>query len=315
VARRRALHGVLVTYRRPAGLARSLAALAAQRRRLDLLVVVDNAPGPEGEAAVRRAEAARRVEYVAAPENLGFAGGVALGTERVLTVAADEDWVAVFDDDDPVDDPALLADLLAFAERALALDPATGAVGCVGGRFDLRRGRIVRVPDEELAGAVPCDFVAGGHVPLYRAGALRRAGSFSPAIFFGLSEVEHGLRLRRAGYTVYADGDRWRARRAAAGRLGRRGAPSWRLPPLDWRRYYSLRNAIAILRTWGRPAAAARVTAVQAIGKPLVNLPFAPRAALAHLALGARACFDGWTGRMGRRLAPDGASRPSKAAS
>src|SRR5687767_3116817 len=132
-----------------------------------------------------------------------------------------------------------------------------------------------RVRDEDLRGPVSVDFIGGGHFPLYRVQAIRAAGPFSPDIFFGLSEVEHGLRLRSAGYSLYADGDLWRGRREVAGRIGLELNPSLRLRQMNWRRYYGLRNVIYILRSYGRRRAAIRVTVIQGIGKPLVNLPFA----------------------------------------
>lgn len=307
---RRQLFGVLVTFRRPTELSVALRSLIAQDRPVDRLVVIDNSPMPQNETSVRTYEAqGHAVDYVSTHTNLGFAGGVAEGMERVLTFADDRDWIVVFDDDDPPHSTTALGELADFGETMLARDPRTAVVGVVGGRFDWRRGSMLRVPDAELDGPVSVDFIGGGHLPLYLTEAIRAVGPFSKEIFFGLSEVEHGLRLRRAGYSIYADGARWRARRADAGRLGLTIAPSRRLPEVGWRRYYSLRNAIYILRSAGKRRAALRLTFVRGLGKPFLNLPLTPSLAVRHLALNTRACWDGWRGRMGKRIEPDATAR------
>lgn len=306
----RRLFGVLVTFRRPAELSVYLRRLALQERPLDRLVVIDNSPVPENEAHVRayRSEGFV-VDYVPMSANLGSAGGVAEGMERVLDFARDLDWIAVFDDDDPPHSGTVLRDLVRFGEMMLEGDTRTAAVGLVGARYDWRRGSIVRVADEELDGPVAVDFIGMGHFPLYLAKPIRSVGPYSREIFFGHSEVEHGLRLRAAGYSIYADGLRWRERRADADRLGLKVRPMRGLSLPGWRRYYTLRNSIYILRSFGKTGTALRVTFVRGLAKPLVNLPIAPALAVRHLALNVKACWDGWTGRMGRRVEPDGTPR------
>jgi glycosyltransferase involved in cell wall biosynthesis len=296
------LLGVLVTYRRPDDLATSLAVLAAQTRPLDRLVVVDNAASPATRAQVDAADP--RATYLDSGENLGPAGGIALGMDELLASARDDDWVVVLDDDDAPRRPDALAVLGAFADETRARDPRTGAVGLTGARFDRRRGRTVRVPDDELHGAVRVDYVAGNQVPLYSVRALRAVGVAQRDLFFGFDDLELGLRLQDAGFALFASGATWRRAREDAGRLGAVPGPARTLAEPGWRRYYSQRNLVAILRAHGAPAGAARVTAVVAIAKPLANLVRSPGLALRHLGLGIRASFDGWTGRLGRRVEP-----------
>lgn len=308
------LFGVLVTYRRPAALAITLRCLAEQDRRLDHLVVVDNAPTDESRAAVAGADGiAHAIDHLEMAENVGFTGGVAAGMQRVMELAEDRDWIVVLDDDDPVPYPTVFSELARFAEETLGTDPRTAGVGMSGGRFDWRRGRIRRVPDRELHGAVPVDHVAGNSVPFYLVSAVRDAGTFHAPLFFGLSEIEFGLRLTRAGYTFAAHGDLWRRRREETGRLGLELTPGRRLGPMNWRRYYVLRNSIYMLKRFRHPGTAVRVTLVN-IAKPIVNLPLEPRLAARHLVVNLRACRDGWTGRMGRRMEPDADARHAQKA-
>ena len=312
-ASRPSLLGVLPTFHRSSELDHTLGRIAEQNRIPDRLVVVDNGDEPETEEVVRRhGTGLPGIEYARSPENLGYAGGVRLGMERLLPEARDDDWVVVFDDDDPPISRTRVADLERFALRMRAEDPRTAAVGGHGGRFDWRRGRIRRVQDTELRGPVPLDYVGGNSIPFFLVRAIRAVGPFSREIFFGLSEVEFCLRLVRAGWHVYADGDLWRASRSLTGRMGQSGRPSMRLPDADWRRYYSLRNAVHILRGHGRDGTALRVILVQGLAKPLANMPIAPRRAVRHLALNWRAGRDGWSGRMGRTLEPHPWGRRSK---
>jgi glycosyltransferase involved in cell wall biosynthesis len=302
----------MVTFDRPDQLERSLGIIADQSRPPDRLLVIDNAATPRTRDIVRRfADRGFDVRHVETTENLGFAGGVSEGMRHTLgSGASDADWILVFDDDDPAPYREAIADLERFAGTVLSMDPRTAAVGLTGSRFDFRLGRMRRVPDDELVGAVALDYVAGGHLPFYRVAAVRDVGPFHAPLFFALSEIEFGLRLRRSGYSIYAPGEIWRRRREETGRLGiPRIVPSRRLPDLRWRRYYGLRNLIFVLRQHGHPWVAARVSLVSGFAKPIANLPREPRAALGHLRLNGKAVVDGWLGRMGRRVEPDAWSR------
>ena len=193
----------------------------------------------------------------------------------------------------------------AFALRMRSEDPRLGAVGGVGATFDWARGRVVRVPDHRLDGPVPVDYIGSGQLPLYRVQAVREVGVFKPELFFGFEELEYGLRLRAAGWSLYVDGDRWRAGRRLLGRLDVAGRPTVSLAETTWRDYYRLRNLIAILLGAGRPRVAARVSLLVGLGKPLANAPRQPGRSLRRLRLNWRACRDGWAGRLGRTVEPE----------
>jgi glycosyltransferase involved in cell wall biosynthesis len=293
---------VLVTFRRPESLLAMLHALATQTRPLDRLIVVDNDPSPGARAVVEAMSPT--AEYVAPSENLGPAGGIALGMERLLETAHDDDWILTLDDDDPPRDPTVLATLLAFAVDLAARDRSVGAVGADGARCDRRRGRMVWIEDRDLRGEIDVDWIGGDFLPVYSVRALRAVGPMQATLFFGFEELELGLRLRDAGYRIVVPGAICMARRAADHQLGLSVVPSRVLGELTWRRYYSLRNLIRILIDRGATAGAVRVTLVVGFAKPLVNVLSTPRAALRHLRMNIRACFDAWTGRIGRTVEP-----------
>jgi glycosyltransferase involved in cell wall biosynthesis len=297
-------HGVLVTYRRAQLLRVLLQRLHSQHHPLDSLVVVDNDPSPANEAVVAEyAKRSQRVTYLGTAENLGPAGGIALGMLHVLETADDGDWLILFDDDNHELAPSELGDLISFATTCVKVNPRTAGVGQRGGRFSWRRARLRMVPQAAVdrAGFVEVDYLSGNGLPTYRIGAVRDVGPFARELFFGFDDLEYGLRLRARGYAMYKAG-------RPAGPVPPPKRPQ-RLTviasgPPDWRRYYSLRNLIMILRRNHRPVTAARITLTRGVLKPLVSLPFAPRSAAQQLRLNAAALHHGWTGRGGRWVEP-----------
>ncbi len=221
---------------------------------------------------------------------------------RILEDADDDDWILTLDDDDPPRTPELLEELERFAEEMRIEDPRLGGVGMVGGRFDPNRGRFLTVGDDELVGPVRSSWVGGNQLPCYRASAVREVGVFDERLFINFEELDYGLRLEDKGYTLYAHGDLWRRERAHYGRTNPQLAPSRQLGDVSWRRYYSTRNLIFLMRH-RRPSVALRISLVN-IAKPLYNLPRSPRLAWEHLRLNTRAVIDAYLGNMGRTLAP-----------
>jgi GT2 family glycosyltransferase len=305
LSRKANLYGVLVTYRRPDALVTMLEALAVQGRRIDHLFVVDNAPDDSNRSRLHSYVArGLPATYLAAEGNTGPAGGISLGMERVLCVAEDEDWVVLLDDDDPPWEPGWLEELWSFAVGVREVDPRVAAVGTAGSRFDRKRGRLIRTPDEDLHGAVPVDVIGGNQFPFYRVAAIRNVGPFRRELFFGFEELEYGLRLRTAGWSLYTLGRMNLHRRQRSGRLGLSSRPSLRVGAVHWRSYYSLRNLVWICRSHGWRRTALRLSVVHGLAKPVVNLVRRPLQSWRMLRLHSRACADAWRGRLGRTIDP-----------
>ena len=108
---------VLVAYNRRELLREALAALGAQSRPVDRLVVVDNASTDgAGEVAEELlAEWGERARLIRLTKNTGGAGGFAVGIAAAV-VDEETDWVWVMDDD-TVPGPDALAGALATHER------------------------------------------------------------------------------------------------------------------------------------------------------------------------------------------------------
>lgn len=119
---------VLVAYNRRELLGEALAALAAQDRLVDQLIVVDNASSDgSGEAAAAALqEWGDRARLILLTENTGGAGGFAVG---IAAAVADPtiDWVWVMDDD-TLPSPSALSGALAAHEQYRASGPDNLAV-------------------------------------------------------------------------------------------------------------------------------------------------------------------------------------------
>ena len=299
------LSAVLVAFRRNPTLA-DVIQKSLNSGRIGQLLVVDNDSSPETRAIVAdmdRQAIGPRLEYVDAGENLGPAGGWALGMEALLSAANDDDWVLILDDNNPPMFDDEIPKVFEMAVQSRKDDPSIGAVGIVGARFSWLSGLLKRVPDADLSGAVPVDYLGGGHMSMYSVAAIRRTGTFRPDLFFGSVEVEYGLRLRRAGWRILAHGELWKRRRQVAGRLNHRPTAS-PLCAIHWQKYYRIRNYIFMMRQFGRTDLALKWAVIQCVAKPLATCFRSPRLALAGFRQATRASWDGFRSRMGRTVEP-----------
>ncbi len=113
---------VIVTYNRRELLLESLAAVQAQHRPPDTVIVVDNASTDGTAAAVRASVPA--VQLAELDQNYGGAGGFAYGMAQALGDGADLIWAM---DDDTIPEPGALAALLAAREGYPGRVPAVVA--------------------------------------------------------------------------------------------------------------------------------------------------------------------------------------------
>lgn len=201
---------VVVTYESAAFVPRLVAALAAQTRPPDRLVIVDNASRDDTREVLRRALAAARLEarVVALDANTGFAHA-----NNVAVEALDGcDYVALLNPD-AFPEPDWLARLAgavarhpeagSFASRQMR----DGAPGILDGAGDVyhvsgvvwRHGHgrpLAEVPGalEEREVFAPCAAAA-----LYRRADWVAAGGFDERYFCYVEDVDLGFRLRRLG--------------------------------------------------------------------------------------------------------------------
>jgi GT2 family glycosyltransferase len=304
-----AVHGIIVTFGRPESLARIVGELVTAG--VDSLTVVDNAPSSASCRAANSAAQQLAPTYVAMTENSGPAGGYAVGMARVLELADDDDWILLLDDDRLTGSDGSVRELRDYGRWLLDHGAPVGAVGLVGARFDRRFGRLHRPKNEELAGPITVDFVAGGQLLMIRVAAARKVGVFDADLFFGFDDLDYCLRLHRHGFGVYAFGPAWLEARRRFERLEPSVGSAARRESA-WRRYYGVRNHIVIMRRYTSWSRATLVTAMHLFGRPISDQVRRRDDWAALTRASARGCLDAWTGHLGRRMEPsqDQAAQP-----
>jgi GT2 family glycosyltransferase len=292
-----ALWAVMPTYRRNSGLRVNIDSICAQSSTPDVLLVVDNASSRETEAIVRDAAAGAsiRIEYVDSGRNRGPAGAMRIAMELASVECDDEDWLLRLDDDRPLETSGILERLLSATTEIRNTDPMVGGVGLAGARLDYRRAKMYKPPRAVDERWVTVDFLATGFLPIFRMAGVREVGPFMEALFFGWTEVEYGLRMRRAGYNLYR-----------CNQLTNPSPSERTLPPIsDWRRFYSTRNEVYVLRSYGHPWAALKAGCLRGIVRPALGIASHPASGLRALKLGVRGAADGWRGNLGMTVNPD----------
>lgn len=291
----------LTTCNRPDRLRRTLEKTLAQTRPPELLLVIDNGDPGVAEAAIDDL-LGPRVLYHPMGENAGPAGASAYALERLAGEGFG--WIGWGDDDTPPKTPDTLERLLRLAESAPA---DVGGVGAVGARFDWRRGELIRLGDHELSGVIEVDGIGSGLQLVTRRELVSQVGLPDRRLFFGFYDPEYCLRVRRAGYRLWVDGDLMRTYRELAGRMDLVVERSLR--PVNssdrlWRRYYVTRNYIFMMRrTFDRPDLARREVA-KALVRTVTAWGRGPRYAIPFGRFQLAGVFDGYLGRLGRSVAP-----------
>jgi rhamnopyranosyl-N-acetylglucosaminyl-diphospho-decaprenol beta-1,3/1,4-galactofuranosyltransferase len=313
---------IVVTRDRCALLRECLAALRAQTRPVDRILVVDSASS-DGTADALAALDEPRLVLERLERNLGSAGGYAHGIARATADGADWLWIM---DDDAEPEPEALAALLAAPEAG---DPGVaalaGAVVLPDGTIDpLHRGymrRFMRMlpASEYRPGNHPAIGFASYTGLLVRGAAARAEDPPRAELFTWADDVEWTLRLRRHGelrlvpesrmiHKAVMGGAAPTARGRFIGRLVGTEYPSSPWPDY-WKPLYGIRNFVWIKRHLGRPGALTLPGLVAAYAakallfddRPLRRIPWIVRFAVA----GWRGDFSGPTPEQWRAIAAD----------
>lgn len=287
---------VLVTYDRPACVDDTLERLADQTLKVDHTFVVDNSPTSHSYVFHRGSLSLPfLVTHLRTGSNLGPAGGMQYGLKTACERAPGWTWALLLDDDDPPLTSNVVEKLVAAGDRLRTEDSSIGLVGLLGSRLSRATGLLRGSAGSGAAWDV--DFIGGGYLPLLHRQVM--AGDQSPfdeRLFWGMEELDAGLRIRRGGMRVVALDDlaeahgyhekykSVRAKQRASGSLARR--------------YYSWRNLIAVCRADRRWLAAAATTA-RVLASGVGRSARSRDASILLVAL--RAVTDGHRGRLGRR--------------
>jgi rhamnopyranosyl-N-acetylglucosaminyl-diphospho-decaprenol beta-1,3/1,4-galactofuranosyltransferase len=167
---------VVVTYNRSGLLDRMLVGLAAQTRRPDVVLVVDNASTDDTRAVLARHEGRLPLRVTTTENNLGGAGGFHLGVRQAWEGGWDRIWLM---DDDVVPAPDCLAVLMAADDAcvmAVREDTSGHLVEKAATRFDLTNPLAIKPKTamvETDYGSRPC----GPAGPATPSGACATRGS------------------------------------------------------------------------------------------------------------------------------------------
>ena len=244
---------VVVTFNRKALLEECLTALLNQTRRLDEIIVVDNA-STDGTDEIMKTEFAG-ITYVKLGENIGGAGGFHEGMK--LAYEKGYDWIWVMDDDAIPKADALqrLLDCpMRIQEKVYVL--ASAVLNCDETIFLAHRRLFdAKAMTEKIIDASKYEqdyfqmdtasFV--GFLVSHK--AIEQIGLPLKEMFIYFDDTEYSLRIRKKGimFTVPASkivhGERTK---------GLKSSP-WGQPPSGWRKYYAIRNSIYTYRKYGKP--------------------------------------------------------------
>jgi rhamnopyranosyl-N-acetylglucosaminyl-diphospho-decaprenol beta-1,3/1,4-galactofuranosyltransferase len=202
---------VVVTHNRADLLTRLLDGLAAQSRRPDAVIVVDNA-STDHTADVLDARTDLPL-HVITQDNLGGAGGFHAGVRAAYDAGWDRVWLV---DDDVVPAPGCLAALVAVDEDCLIAvrEDLTGTlVEKAAVEFDLRNPLSIR-PKRSTVDSTYADrasmppLVEVQNVAfegfMVRRSVITEIGFPDPAFFIFYDDAEYAVRARRAGRHVWA---------------------------------------------------------------------------------------------------------------
>ena len=290
---------VVVTYNRHVLLLECLAAVAAQTQAPARIHIIDNASSDGTFEALRAAGWLTRadVDYHCSSDNLGGAGGFALGLERAVAQGASWVWMM---DDDALPAVDALAALLTVAEQPNNLYGSTAVAGehLAWGMTLLATGqRIERLAD--LPAQADVEFLPFLGILIHRE-MVARIGVPDAHYFLAADDLEYCLRAGAVGARCVL---------VAASHIHHPPSSSYRfmlpgktfhclaLPP--WKRYYDTRNRIFVAR---------RHFGVRLYSETLPSIALRLLAALWHEPRRGAQCWatlvgviDGLRGRGGRR--------------
>jgi GT2 family glycosyltransferase len=313
VSRPLSIASVTVLYNGAHVLRRHLDALKEQSRKIDEIIVVNNASSDESQELL--AQAYPEVKVINLSRNCGVGGGLAAGLDYAA-ISKNHDWIWLFDQDsvpshdglelllaarshldDPADNVAILAPECVHPETKMT---------CPG--LSWRGGCLLPVPKGEGRAITFVDSVISSG-SLIRRSAVEAAGLPRSDFFMDFVDYEHCLRLRRQGFriavvhesvTYHTLGD--------PKKFNILGRTKYWTDHLPWREYYMTRNEIFTIWQYYPQWKTKSLTLYRLARHALVLLLFGRRK-LACMAMMFRGYRDGRLGRLGIRFSGEEASR------
>jgi len=289
-------------------LPRQLDALQQQSRRIDEIVVVDNASS-DGTVEMLRTKYPE-VTVLSLPANAGVGGGYAAGLAHTA-IAKKHDWTWLLDDDS-VPPPECLQKLLEGLQYLGDSAPETGILApvCVDLKTSVtypglawRGERLVPTPADPTQPITFLDCVISSG-SLLRREAVEAVGLTRADFFMDFVDYEYCLRMRSRGFRIALVRDcildHEIGEQATFNILGWKRSWTDHAP---WREYYIARNETAMIRQY-HPKLATKSFVAYRQFRHAVGIVLFGRQKAACLAMMVRGVVDGRAGRLGIRFLP-----------
>lgn len=291
---------VVPTYNRKKLLGDCLRAILSQTRRLDEVIVVDNATSDGTEDFVKEQFAS--VTYVRLPENIGSSGGFHEGMK--LAYEKGYDWIWVMDDDaipmpdalEKLTDCPLFTDDKVYALASAVIDHA-GSIFLAHRRlFDPRtlEERVIAVDkyEQDYFQMDTASFVGF----LISRKAINDVGLPLKDIFIYYDDTEYSLRMRENGIMLTVPSSK-----IIHGDPGKGPDKSpWGQPLSGWKRYYATRNRIYIYKKYGRPGTSLYINLLTVIWLNIREALLFRSSKFQNIRITLRGAMDGLRGKLGK---------------
>jgi GT2 family glycosyltransferase len=234
----------VVTFNRAEILMDTLHKMFTQTLPPEKVVIVDN--GATDETKKKLDELYPQVHYVKMGYNAGPAGGDKVGLE--ILAKEGYHWIFWGDDNDPPPTPDTFEKLVTLGE---SYGEKCGQVGMVGCRFNKYTGLMQRIKSEELRKTdyIEVDTVGGGQCKIVNGRSVLKGIITEEKLFFGFEDLDFDLTQQEAGYKILVHSGLYLA---ARDRWDRHEVPKTVARKKDesilWRDYYSIRNALFIMK-------------------------------------------------------------------
>jgi GT2 family glycosyltransferase len=235
---------VVVTYNRPKELRLVIESLLSQTKKVDRILVVDNASQPPATQTLSFLQDSQQVEIIRNTHNLGGAGGFATGIEAALKQQTYQ-WIWIMDDD-AVPTSNTLQTLF---NTSLEQPGTTGALCCSVYENNLPAFTHHRYFHSLFGLESPvtihdyqkthCPIDTGSFVGFFlNAHAGQKIGVPNANFFLAYDDTEYSLRLKQAGYQIYLVPGAKINHLKTAKRL--------RETPFGLKHYYNIRNRLFV---------------------------------------------------------------------
>src|SRR5271157_41378 len=180
---------VIVTYN-PSGVV--LENVAALRRQVDELVIVDNGSGDAPMAYIDEARRAFECEVILNGRNLGIAAALNIGVR--YAESRNCEWVALFDQDSTA-----VGSFVVSMRRACEKHENPGKIAIIVPQYVDRESSITMPVTKDRSGNILAGITSGSMMPLK---IFRRCGVFDESLFMDYVDHEFCLRVRSMGFEI-----------------------------------------------------------------------------------------------------------------